>query len=108
MRQQKFEACQQNLQEFEACRQKLAAALQQNEDSERVLQQVVSKLNENAQNMAGKDERCVLLSSVCILFRFLKLFISLEKLKLMLRDSQEELADLQVEIVSHYFHRFHN
>ena len=59
MRQQKFEACQRNLQEFESCRQNLAAALQQNEDSERVLQQVVSKLNENAQNMAGKDERCV-------------------------------------------------
>jgi hypothetical protein len=53
-------------QKFKACQQDLAAAIQQNEDSERALQQIVSKLNETVQVMAGKDERFVVcVNSLC-------------------------------------------
>jgi hypothetical protein len=45
-----------------ACQQQLEAALQQNQDSERTLQQVVSEMNANAQIAASKDERCVVSS----------------------------------------------
>ncbi len=81
-------------QKFKACQQNLLAAIQQNEDSERALQQNVSKLNETIQVMAGKDERFVV--CVCNL-QFLNLFISFER---MIRKSQQELADFQVITLS--------